>query len=129
MAALLLKVLAAAVIGSLLGLLLKKERPEMSLMIGIAVSSLILFMSIEILERILAFLRTIADSAGISETVLVVVFKTTGISLLTKFIADICKESDKQSAASAVEFIGAACAVYVALPLFQTVIEMLNELL
>jgi len=125
----LLKVLAAAVVGSALGLLIKKERPEVSLFLGIALASLALFAGFEILGAVLDFLKTIADAAGIPNATLAIVLKTAGIACLTKFISDICKEADKASAAGAVEFAGAAAAIYIALPLFQTVLDMLNSLL
>ncbi|MDR0917527.1 MAG: hypothetical protein LBN02_10140 [Oscillospiraceae bacterium] len=129
MPSLLLKVLAAALAGSALGLILKKDRPEMSLVLGIAISAFAMFVSFEVLGAILDFLRLIADAAGIPNATLAIVLKTAGVSVITKFIADICKEAEKASAASAVEFVGAATAIYIALPLFKTVLDMLNGLL
>jgi len=107
----LVKVLAAAVVGSALGVLIKKERPEMSLALGIAITSLALYASFEILGATLDFLRTVSEAAGIPNATLAIVLKTAGIGILTKFIADICKEAEKASAAGAVEFIGAATAL------------------
>jgi stage III sporulation protein AD len=121
--------MAAAVVGSALGLLLKRDRPDVSLALGIAVAVFALFLSFEVLSDLLDFLREVAGSAGIPNATLGVVLKTAGVSVVAKFTADVCRESDKASAASAVEFIGAVTAVYISLPLFKTVLSMLEGLL
>ena len=125
----LLKVLAAAVAGSALGLVVKRSNPESSLLISIGVSVFALYLSFEVLSSVLGFLRLIADATGIPNATLAIVLKTAGISIITKLIADVCKDSGQAGAASGVEFMGAVTAIYVALPLFQTVLDMINSLL
>jgi len=125
----LIKVTAAAVAGSALGLVIKKEKPEMSLLLAIALSAFALYMSFELLSGIFSFLREVSLGAGIPNATLGIVLKCAGISVLTKFIGDVCKEAGQPSTAACVEFIGAATGIYVALPLFRTVLEMLTNLL
>lgn len=124
-----LKVLAAAVAGSALGLVVRRNNPESSLLISIAVCVLAMYVSFEVAAAVLSFLRLVADAAGIPNATLAIVLKTAGISIITKLIADVCKDSGQAGAASGVEFLGAVTAIYVALPLFQTVLDMINSLL
>ena len=125
----LMRVAAAAVAGSALGLVVKKNNPESSLLISVALSIFALFLSFEVLYAVLEFLRQIAAAAGISTETLGVILKTAGISIVTKLAADMCKEAGQQGAASGVEFMGAVTAIYVALPLFRTVFDIINSLL
>ncbi|MDR0905135.1 MAG: stage III sporulation AC/AD family protein [Oscillospiraceae bacterium] len=125
----LMKVLAAAVAGSALGLVVKKNNPENSLFVSIALSVFAMYLSFEVISSVLGFLRLIADAAGIPNATLGVVLKTAGISIITKLIADVCKDAGQAGAASGVEFMGAVTSIYVALPLFQTVLDMINSLL
>ncbi|MDR3210003.1 MAG: stage III sporulation AC/AD family protein [Oscillospiraceae bacterium] len=125
----LLKVLAAAVTGSALGLVIKKNNPETSLLLVAAVSMLAMYMSVDVLTAVLGFLREVAAETGIPNATLGIVLKTAGVSVVTKLVADICRDAGQTSAASGVEFFGAVSSIYLALPLFRTVLEMLNALL
>jgi stage III sporulation protein AD len=124
-----MKVMAAAVAGAALGLVVKRNNPENSLLVAVALSVFAVYMSIDVMSSVLDFLRTVADAAGIPSAALAVVLKTAGISVVTKLIADICRDAGQAGAASGVEFMGAVTAVYLALPLFQTVLDMINSLL
>jgi stage III sporulation protein AD len=125
----LVKVLAAAAAGSALGLVIKKNNPEGSLLLSAAVSIFAVYMGIEVIADVLGFVRTIAGAAGIPNATLAVVLKTAGISIVTKLFADICRDAGQASAASGVELMGAAAALYAALPLFQTALDMIYSIL
>lgn len=125
----LLKVGAAAVAGCAIGLVVRRSNPESSLLISIAISIFAAYISFEVMSSVLSFLRSLADEAGIPIATLAVVLRTAGISILTKLVSDICRDAGQQGAAAGVEFVGAVTAIYVALPLFRTALDMINALL
>ena len=125
----LLKVAAAAVVGCALGLVIRRTNPESSLLLSVALSVFAAYISFEVLSTVLSFLRSLAEEAGIPIATLAVVLRTAGISILTKLVSDICKESGQAGVASGVELLGAVTAIYVALPLFRTALDMINNLL
>jgi stage III sporulation protein AD len=126
---LLIKVLAAAVVGSALGLVIRKNSPEFSLLVAIAVSMLAVYISAEIILEILDFLRETAAAANVPNAALAVVLKTVGVSIVTRIVADVCRDAGQSSASSGVEFMGAVTSVYIALPLFRTVLDMISGLI
>ncbi|MDR1065066.1 MAG: stage III sporulation AC/AD family protein [Oscillospiraceae bacterium] len=123
------KVIAAAVAGSALGLVVRKNNPESSLLLSAAAAVFAMYMSFEVISGVFDFLREIAEKAGIPDATLSVVLKTAGISVVTRLISDLCRDAGQASAASGVEFIGALTAVYIALPLFQTALDMIYSIL
>ena len=125
----LIKVMAAAIAGSVIGLVLKKNSPEMSLLLTISLAVFTLYLAFEVITGIVDFIKSLSDTAGISPAVLGVVLKTVGISVVRKLSSDICRDAGQASLASSVEFSGAVTAIYVALPLFKTVIGMINSLI
>ena len=125
----LIKVMAAAIAGSVIGLVLKKNSPEMSLLLTISLAVFTLYLAFEVITGIVDFIKSLSDTAGISPAVLGVVLKTVGISVVTKLSSGICRDAGQASLASGVEFSGAVTAIYVALPLFKTVIGMINSLI
>ncbi|MDR0862039.1 MAG: stage III sporulation AC/AD family protein [Oscillospiraceae bacterium] len=124
----LLKIAGAVIAGSAFGLLVKKKSPETSLLLSVALAILAVMLCLDILAAILEFLRNTARAANIPDASLDAVLKTVGISIVAKLTADICKEAGQAAAASGVELAGAVAAVYVALPLLQTALDMIESL-
>ncbi|MDR3277865.1 MAG: stage III sporulation AC/AD family protein [Oscillospiraceae bacterium] len=125
----LIKVLAAAVAGSAIGLVIKKNSPEFSLLLAIAISMLAVYISADIILEILDFLKETAAAANVPNAALGVILKTVGVSIVTRLAADVCRDAGQASVSSGVEFMGAVTAVYIALPLFRTVLDMISGLI
>ncbi|MDR1821442.1 MAG: stage III sporulation AC/AD family protein [Oscillospiraceae bacterium] len=123
------KAFSLAVTGSFFAVLLKKNTPEISLAMTIIISAVCAFLSVEILAEIINFLRISAQLAEIPNATVAIVLKASGISILTKLTGDVCRDAGQTGAASGVDFIGSIVCVYIALPLFETVIDMLRKML
>ena len=126
--AILIKVAAVAVTGAVLGLVIKKNSPEMAIMLTISLALLALFLAFDTIRSVTDFIKSLANAAQISPAVLTVVFKAVGISIITKLSADVCRDAGQSSVASGIELTGAFAALYIALPLFKTVMDMIGAL-
>jgi len=125
----LIRVMAIAVVGSVIGLVVKKSSPEMSLLLTISVAVFALYLAFEVIGGVVGFIRSLAETAGISPAVLGVVLKTVGIAIVTKLTSDICRDAGQSGVAAGVEAAGTITAVYIALPLLESVISMINSLI
>ncbi|SHI08300.1 stage III sporulation protein AD [Sporobacter termitidis DSM 10068] len=126
--AILIKVAAVAVAGTVLGLVIKKNSPEMALMLTISLALIALYLAFDTIKSVTDFITSMASAAQISPAVLTVVLKAVGISIVTKLSADVCRDAGQSSVASGIELTGAFAALYIALPLFKTVMDMLESL-
>ena len=117
------------VVGSVLSLVIKKNSPEMSLLLALAVALLVVGLGLELIRAVLDFARVLQDAAGLSPALIGPVMKTVGIGILTRLAADICKDAGQAAIASTVELAGTVAALYIALPLMQTVFQMIGGLL
>ena len=117
------------VVGAVLSLLIKKNSPEISLVLALAVALLVVGLGVELIRAILDFATTLQDAAGLSPALITPVLKTVGIGILTRLAADICKDAGQAAIASTVELTGTVAALYIALPLMQTVFGMIGGLL
>jgi len=124
----LIKVSAVAVAGVVVTLVIKKNSPEMALLLTITLALIALFLAFNVVSSITDYLKSLSDLAGVSPAVLTIVIKTVGIGVVSKLASDVCRDAGQASVASGVEFTGAVVAVYVALPLFKTVISMIESL-
>lgn len=125
----LLKASAVAVIGAVLGLILKKNTPEISLLLAIAVSCAVLALAVSLFGDVLDFIGSLSDLTEMSSASISAVMKAVGIGIVTRLATDVCKDSGQSAAASSVELAGTISALFAALPLMETVLEMIRSLL
>ena len=120
---------AAAVIGSILALLLRKYTPELSLTVTILAGVIIVWLAAAVASRISDLLREIAEKGGIDAVYLSPVLKCIGIGMITHLAAQVCRDAGENGIASKVEMAGKIFIFYAALPVFTSLIRMLQMLL
>ena len=124
----LLKIAAVGVAASVMAMVLKKNSPEIALLLTVATASLIMFAAVEVISEVLDFLRTILEHTSLSEDIFGIVLKAVAIAIITKIASDVCKDAGQSASSSAIELVGSATVLYIALPLFETMIQMINSL-
>lgn len=124
-----MKIAAIAVAAALCSVVVKKQVSELGLVLAMAAGALILTCSLGALDSVKTMMDTLADTAGLSPAVLAPVLKTVGIAILTKVASELCKDAKEGGIAAFVETAGAAAALFVCLPLLQTVLTMVTGLL
>ena len=120
---------AVALIGSLSALFLKREVKELSLLLSIVTSVILLSLVSAGALEILSLLRQLAETAEISDALLAPMLKVLGIEVVTNLVANICRDAGEGGVASAVELTGAICALYTSIPVIQAVLILIEELL
>jgi len=123
------QITALCVVGALLALVLKKGTPELALLLALGVLAAVFLFLADTLEEIVAFLKQIAARSGVSETLFVPLYKIIGIALVVKVGGGLCRDAGESALASVVETAGSVCALLVALPLLQAVLDLLMELM
>ena len=124
-----IRVAILGIVGSVFGLMLKKGAPELGLLLALAATLFIVVAGMQIGSTILEFVEVLRGAAMLSPTLIQPVFQTVGIGILTKLAADVCKDAGQGAIAGALELAGTLAAIYIALPLMQTVFEMIGRLL
>ena len=123
------KIAAVAVAAALCAVVVRKSASELVVVLALAAGCIILSVSLGALESVRALMDTLADTAGLSPAVLAPVVKTVGIAILTRVAAELCRDAQESGIAAFVETAGAAAALFVALPLMETVLSMVTGLL
>ena len=126
---LLIRAVILGLVGSALCLVIKKNSPEMGLILALAVALLVVGLGLQFISAILDFVTLLQEAAGLSSALLSPVLQTVGIAILTRLAADICKDAGQGAIAGMVELAGTVAALYIALPLMQTVFQMIGGLL
>lgn len=122
------KAAAAAVVGSILALLLKKYTPELSLLAALAAGMAVAWMPVQVCSRVAETLRAAAEAGGVASVYTSPVMKCVGIGLVTELTAQVCRDAGQGSLASGVEVCGTFCALYVSLPLIESLLSVVGQL-
>ena len=123
-----LKLASAAILACGLCLLLKKTNPELGLGLSLAVCCGGFALALGMAAPLLELLEGAKRLSGLSDALFYPVVKSVGIALCAKLGCDVCKDSGQTAIAGSMETLGAVCALYAALPLFETLLDMLEEL-
>ena len=86
-----------------LALLLKKEKGELALLVGIAASVLIFGYTLSRISFILDFLRELMDTLPVDPALLKALLKMLGITYVADFSASVCREAGYGSVAGQIE--------------------------
>ena len=119
----------AAVLVSAVSLIIKKHNPELSMILSTGLSAMILAASFSMLNSFKELVNYAVDMLGASSTLVRPMLKCMGISYISKFGADICRDSSQNSAASALELAGTFCAAATAMPLVLSTLKLIGTLI
>ena len=120
---------AAGVTAVVLAAVLRKNTPELALLLILAAGLWMMSLAAQAMGAALALMRELADQAGLSEALLEPVVKTVALAILTKLTAEVCRSAGEGGLAAFVETAGAALALLAALPLVRAVSQLMGELL
>lgn len=101
----------------------------MSLPLAAAVCAFALYAAASALEPVLALLQQAKTLSGLSEVYVLPVTKCVVIGILSRVTADLCRDGGQNAMAGAVELGATAAALYVSLPLLQTLLGLLERFL
>lgn len=125
----LIKIAACALLASAVSLVLKRKNPELAVPLAAAVCCVSLAALTGLLRPVLAVMEKAKSLSGLGEAYFLPVTKCVLIGILTKTAADLCRDSGQSALAGAVELGGAVGAMFVSLPLLETLLGLLERLL
>lgn len=123
------KLAAVGVTAVILSSVLRKNTPELALLLAVAAGVWILGTVADGLGAVVALMEELAGQVGVAEVLLEPVVKTVALSILTKLTAEICRSAGESGVAAFVETAGTVLALLVALPLVRAVAQLMGELL
>ena len=122
------KLAAVGVTAVVLSAVLRKNTPELALLLALAAGLWMLALTASGLGAVVELMNELAEQAGLSEVLLEPVVKTVALSILTRLTAEICRSAGEGGVAAFVETAGAVLALLAALPPVRAVAQLIGEL-
>ena len=110
-----------------LALLLKKEKGELALLVGIAASVLIFGYTLSRISFILDFLRELMDTLPVDPALLKALLKMLGITYVADFSASVCREAGYGSVAGQIELFAKLSIVALSIPELWVLLRLIDD--
>ncbi|MBR1930261.1 MAG: stage III sporulation protein AD [Lachnospiraceae bacterium] len=126
---LVVKVGILGIVGVLLAVLFKANKPEYGMYIGFAVSVLIFCFCVGQAQVVIEQFATVRKYLGNGEGYLGILLKVIGITYICEFSSGICKDAGYGAIADQIEIMGKLSVIFAGLPILFAVIEQLQAFL
>ena len=126
---LIVKAAALALTAALIGIVLRRTNPELSLLLSICTVVLIMGAALGFAKSFTELAQTVQRIFGVSDTLIKPVLKCVAVAIITKMTSDLCKDSSQAAAASAVELAGTVCALCIIMPLLMSMLTAIGGMI
>lgn len=122
------KVVAFAIVATILIVILKEQRKEIALMLAIISCLGIIVFAIDELAKIIDLLNSLADKSGINKEFLIIIIKITGIAYIVEFGKNICVDAGQSAIGTKLEMAGKVIIVSLSIPIISSLLTILSGL-
>lgn len=105
------------------------ERREFSLLLTMLVCTLAAGAAVVYLEPVLDLMWELKALAELSDGFLSVLLKAVGIALVAEIASVICRDAGNGALAKSLLFLAGGTILYLSVPLFQALVQLLQEIL
>ena len=123
------RIAAIAAAGALCAVSLRRGHGELSLLLGICTSALMIGALGSRLVQVLELVTRLGEEGGLDDGMILPLIRITGISIVTNLTVQTCREAGEGTVAAAAELAGAVFALVCALPMLERVLEQVEALL
>jgi len=124
-----LQITGIGLIGVILVISLKAQKPEISLLIALCTGIIIIITISSKLAAVFTLLGKYANMAGLDEIYIPLLIKAVGIAYITEFGSSICKDAGESSVASKIELAGKVIIAVLTVPIITSLIELIISIL
>ena len=123
------KITALCVCGAISALILKEYKPSFAICVGIICAVTIFFEILGQINYIFVSASAISSQLSINPEYMETVIKITGVSCISRFGTEICRDAGQNAIATNLELAGKIVIVVLSLPVLFSVINLILGLL
>ena len=119
---------AIAIIGTVICVLIKQYRPEYTAFAAIGTGIIILVLALPQTKEILDYVENVSRLGEVDSVYIKTITKALGVCVITQLASDTCKDCGQSSIASKVELGGKIAILTISIPFFVSLIETIQKL-
>jgi stage III sporulation protein AD len=124
-----IQVVAVGMLSAVLALTVRKQSPEIALLITIASSVLIFFMVMPMLAEVMGIMRHVGTLLDGGQPYIALAVKVVGVAYLAELGASVCLDAGESAIAAKIELAGRMVILVLAAPVVLDVVNVLIGLM
>lgn len=124
-----LKVIASTLIGLIVCLVLNKQNKDFSMLLSIAVCSMVLVVGVTYIKPILDFFSKLESFGGLDSEITGILLRCVGVGIISEITAMICNDAGNSSLAKTVMLSASVMILYMCLPMFEGLLDLISGVL
>lgn len=122
-----IKVGMLGIIGILVAVQLRAQKPEYGVYIGLALGILIFGYALKEFKTVLMQLQVLKEYLGTGKEYLSILLRVIGITYICEFSSSICKDAGYGTVADQIEILGKLAVMFAGLPILFAVMEQMQS--
>lgn len=124
-----LQIAALGIISTVIVILLKESKPELSMLLGVGTGILILVLLLDGLFDIIYTFYDLAALTGLDKGIFASILKIIGVGYITEFSSNICADAGNKSVGDKISFAGKIIIMLLALPIITGLVNVIAQIL
>lgn len=124
-----MKATGLVLVGVILCLVLSGHGKQFSTLITVAICAMVAISTLNYLRPILEFFTRLQTSGSWNSEFLSILLKAVGIGILSEIVSLVCTDSGNASLGKALQFMTVAVILWLSLPLYEGLMEIVEQLL
>lgn len=124
-----IKAAMIGIMGVLLALQLKSVKPEYAVYLGLGTSVVLLFLAVQKLNVVVESIRLIQSSISVQSAYIQVLLKIIGITYISEFAADICRDAGYATIAGQIGVFSKLTILAVSMPIVTALLDTMQGFL
>lgn len=124
-----LKISTGVLICAVLCVVLSKQGSEMSLVLCLAVCSMVLIAAFSYLPPVFEFARNLVHLADLNGQFVLILLKSVGIGLLSQIVGLICEDIGKKSLSKVLQIAATSLILCICMPVLEQLLELIEFIL
>lgn len=124
-----IKATAGILITVVLCLVLSKEKKDISILLVIAVCSMVAAVAIGYLQKVIDFIETLENVGNLNSELISILLKCVGIGLLSQITSMICTDSGNAALGKVLQILASAVVLWLCIPLFTQLLELVESIM
>lgn len=123
------KIIVIGIVTTILAILVRRYKPELSIGIAITGGATILFLLLGPMSAVVDTITTLSSKMGIDIAYIQLVIKVIGVAYLVQFAAETARDAGESSIASSIELAGKVCIFTMAAPVMMSLLDVVVKLI
>lgn len=123
------KTIAGILIALVLGIVLDKQGKDISLLLTLAVCSMVMLAVVNYLQPVIAFIRRLQTIGQLDSGILQILMKSVGIGLLAEITGHICSDAGNAALGKTLQVLATVVILWMSIPLLNQLIDLIGQIL